>query len=463
MHFSDPAGKHRQPQTWVPWPPPKDYQLDSRPWRLPPHRPMIISGAELVDPEHGETVKGMDIRIEDGKIVEIAPCESLSGYRDQRNATVIDATGLYICPGLIDCHVHILAGLGTAEDEPGTEMENDLNTALGLKYMLSNGFTTVRDVGGATAKHRYSTESWLTPGPRLFVGGPVMSMTGGHGDHRSQFDMLSTNSPYGQFYNGGMEHTSTIADGVDECLRTARKLMAAGADHVKICTSGGVLSPYDKVEAAQYTVPEIRAVCETVKALGGTLTTSHCNSDLGARNAIEGGVGCIEHGGMLSRDTLQSMKEKGIHLVPTLIVQDAVVNGPLRPYVSKRSYEKAKTVASHSEITMKDAVEIGVNIGYGTDYVPMFQLAEFDLRAAFLPSKEVLKHATCNAAKILGMEGKLGCIKEGALADFLLLSANPIDNVKILNRPDKHLKAVVKDGRCVKSSVKGLPVEVELF
>ena len=141
-----------------------------------------------------------------------------------------------------------------------------------------------------------------------------------------------------------------------------------------------------------------------------------------------------------------------------------MINGtsPIARTISPFNLAKAKRVAAMGPITLKNAVDAGVNVAFGTDIGMEIALVEFELRGQVLPSHEVLKHATCNAAKVLGLEGKVGCIQPGAYADFLLLSSNPLEDVTILNRPNECLRAVVKDGRCVRSTVSSLRVEVQL-
>jgi len=192
------------------------------------------------------------------------------------------------------------------------------------------------------------------------------------------------------------------------------------------------------------------------------LVTSHCFTSEGARNAMEGGVGCIEHGSLIDEDTLRLMAKKGVHLVPTCTIQELIVNGPMGKFIPAVSLAKAKRVATATYRMMKTAHEVGVNIGYGTDSPGEVQLAEFGFRQQVFSSPVILQQATCNGAKILGKEGKLGVIKEGAFADFLLLGFNPLEDVSKFNEPKKYLKAVVKDGRCVKSEVDGLKVEISL-
>lgn len=198
---------------------------------------------------------------------------------------------------------------------------------------------------------------------------------------------------------------------------------------------------------------------------GGTLVTSHCFTSEGARNAIEAGIGGIEHGNLIDEDTLKLMAKKGVHLTPTLTVCDLLSRPPYNAIIPPPSREKLTHVQEQGFKTLKRAHELGVNIAYGTDAFSSMQpcqLSEFELRKRVLPSPAILKHATTNAAKVIKMEGKVGTIAQDAFADLLLLSANPLDDVAILSKPHEYLQAVIKDGRVVKSNVKALRVEVPL-
>ncbi|ORY34946.1 hypothetical protein BCR39DRAFT_515732 [Naematelia encephala] len=447
------------PPHWIPNPAPADYNININPWTRPEQAALSFVGVKVVDVEKLKILDNMTVKIKAGKIVSITS----SQYADMQEDgwTSVAAEGLYICPGLIDCHTHVTAvPMPSAGSIPHLNpIEIALKTTFILKGMLSRGFTTVRDVGGATRHYREATEEWLIPGPRLFVGGPVMSQTGGHGDdgERDAAPACCVGSPSSGF--------SMVVDGVDACLKAARKLMMAGADHIKICSSGGVASATDKLEGEQFTVPEIRAICDTVRMMGGTLVTSHCFTSQGARNAIEAGIGGIEHGNLIDEDTLKLMAKKGVFLTPTLIVCDLLSRPPYSVIIPPASREKLTHVQSMGFVTIKKAHENNVIIGYGTDCfnaMQPVQLSEFDLRASVLPSPVVLQQATLNGSKILHMEGKIGVIKEGAFADMLLLSANPLEDVTILNKPKQYLKGIVKDGRVVHSALSGLRVEVPL-
>lgn len=241
--------------------------------------------------------------------------------------------------------------------------------------------------------------------------------------------------------------------------------MKHGADHIKICSSGGVASPTDRLESSQFSVAEIKAICDTVRNMGGCGVASHCFTVEGARNAIEAGVWSIEHGNLLDDATLELMAKKGVHLTPTLVVCELLSRPPYSAIIPPASREKLTHVREQGFSALKAADKAGVNIAFGTDCFSSMQpaqLTEFELRARVLPSAKVLQHATVNAARVLRMEGKIGVIKKGAAADLILLKENPLEDIVSLNRPRENLRAVIKDGRCVRSAVKGLRVEVPL-
>ncbi|KAK8864561.1 hypothetical protein IAR55_001811 [Kwoniella newhampshirensis] len=445
---------------WLPYPLPADYTVVNDPWIRPEQVPTSFVGVNVVDVE-GETVlKNMTVKIRKGKFESIAPTGD-NDIADEKHM-VVDATGLFMCPGLIDCHAHVTAVPVKSE---GLSFLHDNETALKstwvLRGMLLRGFTTARDVGGATRHYKDATENWVIPGPRLFIcGGPLLSQTGGHGDISGRDDPL----PCSCSRQRG-ESMGWTADGVDECLKKARKLMMMGADHIKIAASGGVLSDTETLTATQFTIPEMKAIVQTVDQMEGTMVTAHCFTTKAARAAIEAGVRGIEHGSLIDIPTLKLMAEKGVFLTPTLIVSDAIARPPYDKMTTPYQHEKVQHVVKESYEMLKNAHEAGVCIGYGTDCFGILhpnQLAEFDLRKKVLPSPAILKQATINAAKMLRMEGKLGIIKLGAFADFLLLSASPLEDVGILNRPRQHFKGILKDGRCVFSRLSGLPVEVSI-
>ncbi|KAH8930713.1 hypothetical protein BT69DRAFT_1255212 [Atractiella rhizophila] len=329
-----------------------------------------------------------------------------------------------------------------------------------LKLMLSKGYTTVRDVGGATKAHADATAEWLIPGPRIFQGGSSISQTGGHGDGG---DPYANNA--GCCAGGRTGGIAVVADGVDACLREARTHMRQGADHIKVHTSGGVGSVTDKLEGTQFTIPELQAISTTVKNMGGRLVTAHCYTSAGIRHALAGGLGGIEHGNLVDEPTAALMAEAGMFLTPTLAVHQIMGNPPFDKMLHPRSKEKNKIVKEQGLIGIQNAEKAGVIVGLGSDMVGPthpYLTQEFVVRSKVLSSPTILKQATINGAKIVGLEGKIGQLTEGAFADILVLAANPLEDVTIFDRTDENVLAVLKEGRCVRSAVEGLKAEVTL-
>lgn len=333
-----------------------------------------------------------------------------------------------------------------------------LRTAGTLRGMLSNGFTTVRDTGGATIAHAQATDEFLITGPRVFQGGRMLSQTGGHGDDS---DVWNDNHCC---VGSGIAASALgrLCDGVPECLKAARDNMRKGAKHIKVCTSGGIASETDKLESMQFTIEELQAITTVTKNMGGTLVTAHCYTAEGVRHAIAGGVRGIEHGNLIDPETAQLMAETGCFLTPTLALHTFVTMPPYDKFETPEGLRKNAIVGDAGIRAIRYAEDAGVCVCYGTDTTGptlVMQTYEFVVRSKLLPSPVVLRQATINGAKQLGMEGKLGELVEGAFADLLFLEENPLEDVASLDKTNENLKLVIKDGRIVKSRISGLVPE----
>ncbi|KAH8919914.1 hypothetical protein BT69DRAFT_1309158 [Atractiella rhizophila] len=446
------------------YPPQADLDLSAKPWVLSPPKALKFIHANVVDTPSLKVLENYTLCTKDGVVTKLAPSTLEDGENDESQYKTIDVEGLFLCPGLIDCHVHITAIPGYSSISAMFHTSRDetvLRSAYVLKSMLARGYTTVRDVGGATKAHADATAQWLVPGPRVFQGGPLLSQSGGHGDIGDPFASICCAS------KSSTPGLSLILDGVPEALRTSRNIMKQGADHIKICTSGGVGSVTDVLEGTQFTQEELKAITGTVKNMsaGKSLVTTHCYTSEGIRHAIEGGVGCIEHGNLLDRPTARLMAEKGIFLTPTLAVHQVLASPPFNKFILPSQLEKNEIVRQKGLEAIQIAEEEGVTVCLGSDMLgPQhpFQTNEFPVRAKVLSSPTVLKQATINGAKLVGLEAKAGQLTVGAFADILILKKNPLLDVTILDRPKENLLGVIKEGRCVKSSVDGLIVEIPL-
>lgn len=228
------------------YPPNPAYDITERPWLPGPQTPFVLLNAKLVDPRAGKVHYGMTLHLAGGKVVSVAPTTSkdlaAEFYHGEVIAQKIDASKYFICPGLIDCHVHLMAvhGSNTLHGAFTFPHESAIFQSAGtLRGILSNGFTTVRDTGGATIAHAKATAEFLIPGPRVFQGGRMLSQTGGHGDNTAIWGEGSgpTSGCCGGGSSIGPSALGRICDGVDECIRATRDNMRKGANHIKVCVS----------------------------------------------------------------------------------------------------------------------------------------------------------------------------------------------------------------------------------
>jgi len=363
------------------------------------------------------------------------------------DARVYDLRGKFLLPGLIDCHVHVTAvdhdPLRLSMQPPSliTAQAKDV-----LHGMLSRGFTTVRDAGGADFGLAEAVERGLFEGPRLLVSGRPLTQTGGHGDARPKGarTMFCTCA--------GLGLTGAVADGVAEVRRAAREQLRNGARQIKVMAGGGVMSPTDPIEGTQYSLDELRAICEEAEA-ANTYVMAHAYSPRSIERAVRAGVRSIEHGNLLDRRSARAMKECGAYLVPTLATYAAIGEEAARMKLPGEMLAKLRKVADRGIEAIRVARDAGVPIAFGTDLLGSMhgrQATEFALRQAAMSPVEILRSATWVAAQLLDQEGKLGVIAPGAVADLLVLSGDPTRDLAPLQAPERGLLAVVKAGRFVK-------------
>ncbi|KAJ7639771.1 hypothetical protein DFH06DRAFT_1099233 [Mycena polygramma] len=435
-------------------------KLAIKPWIKPYPDDLILTNAHVVrlDTRSGLLPGKQTITIKNGMIVSV---KSADLHKDEGEVKTVDLNGAYVCPGLIDCHVHVTAVPGVKNmGEFAQLLEQDINlrTAYVLKEMLLRGFTTVRDTGGASKQIALAIEEGLIQGPRLIQCGKALSQTGGHGDSLPGISGGSATGCCGGHSSG----LSRVADGVPEVLKATREELKAGADFIKIMVGGGVASETDAIETVQYTAEEIRAITTTCKQMGGKMAIAHAYTVDAIRHAIDNGVTGIEHGNLIDPPTARLMAKKGIYLTPTLSCYGIMVRPPFEDFLPPDGKIKNAQVMAKGLEALRIAHEAGVTICYGSDLLTSLhalQTEEFAVRAGVLDSREILKHATTNAALMLGKVSLIGTIAAGAYADLLVLDANPVEDVTILDRPEDHLFAVMKQGRVISSRLAGLAVD----
>ena len=398
---------------------------------------LLIQNATYLDVVAGEYRQG-DIRVTDGVIEQIGDSQEIPGY--QR----VDATGKYVLPGLIDCHVHATAV--TADLAALPEWSPNyvaFGTAKLMGEMLDRGFTTVRDAAGADYGIHDAQAEGLLRGPKVFFCGKALTQTGGHGDGRSRgrhvYDPNSCCAGLGR-----------IADGVDAVRRAARDELRKGAHHIKIMASGGVASPTDRIDSTQYSISEIEAAVEEAVA-ANRYVTAHAYTGRSINRALRAGVRGIEHGNLLDDESIELFGEHQAFLTMNLVTYWALQEEGRDFGLSQANWDKVSAVLDNGMTALRKAYEGGVNLTFGTDLLggmQRHQAREFAIRAKVMPAIEVIRSATSTAAKLLQREHELGVIAPGAAGDFVVTDTDPLVDINVL--ADTRLDTVIQDGVIVK-------------
>ncbi|MFI6920467.1 amidohydrolase family protein [Nonomuraea spiralis] len=403
---------------------------------------VLITNARVLDVEGAAYLEDRNLLIVDDTIAEIGGHE-VGALRD---SDVIDAGGRTVLPGLIDAHVHVTAS--TADLSTLGEWSPSYVAARAshiLRDMLHRGFTTVRDVGGADHGLADAVHEGYFPGPRLLFGGKAISQTGGHGDMRPMDRVVTDAHPC-------RATISVVCDGADEMRKAAREQLRTGAHHVKLMLSGGVASPTDRVDSTQLSLEEIRAVVEEAEA-ANRYVAGHAYTARAVNRALRCGVRSIEHGNLLDETSVELFSKHGAFYVPTLITYRALAEEGLRYGLPPGSHRKVSEVLDHGLHALELAHRGGIDIVFGTDLLGGMhphQAREFDLRAEVQPALDVIRSATSVAARLVGLPGRIGEITPGAHADILMVEGDPLQDITVLSRPDKHLKLVLKAGRVMR-------------
>jgi imidazolonepropionase-like amidohydrolase len=398
----------------------------------------------LFDPATGETLRNATIVSQGGRVTR-------AGKRDQVrvpvDATRVDAEGLTVLPGLIDCHVHLRS------KGEGRDMVDWLGTPPSLwvlqtvpssRKTLDAGFTAVRDAGGAPAAVRMAIERGYFPGPRVKCAVTAISQTGGHtdllfpcgADIRPQ---IADVPPY-------------VVDGVEPMRKRVREVIRAGADWIKLCTSGGMISPSDSPHHAALTLDEVRAAVDEAAAQGRKVM-AHAQATQGIKNALVAGVATIEHGVFLDDETIELMLEGRRALVPTLAATVWVLRHADQGRMPAWASDKARSVFEDHKRSIKRAIDAKVRIAFGTDtgvgaHGSMGE--EFLLmRDLGLSPLDCIRSATTLAAETLDWSGHVGTLAEGAFADAIGVAGDPVADLTLLAKPE-NIRLVLKGGEVAK-------------
>ena len=366
------------------------------------------------------------------------------GFVSPGQAELLDLSGQFVMPGLMDMHVHLTDELSPSSRNDALYLTTSMGALRGAHYArktLLAGFTTVRDLGAnpeAIYALRSAVAQGLVAGPRIFAAGSALSATGGHGDVDGYKSELL------DFWTPG-----TICDGADDCRRATRYAIKHGADWIKITATGGVLSDTATGTDQQMTDAELQTIVSTAHGLG-VKVAAHAHGTNGINAALEAGVDSVDHGTFLDRDSIKLFKEKDAYLIPTLSPGAKVPkNMEGNPFFTDAIKAKANAASQASASNFRSAYEAGVKIAFGTDsaVTPHGENAdEFVLmHDAGMTAEDALYAATIAAADLLGQSDELGTLEPGKLADLIALPGSPLDDISVM----RTVTTVVKDGNVV--------------
>ena len=404
-----------------------------------PLKRVLLRAGHLLDVKTGKILDNQAILIEGDKVVSVGPAP---GNQATSGAITINLPNATVLPGLIDAHTH-LTGDPKNIGYPGLGISvprHALTGAKNARLTLQAGFTTVRNVGAtgySDVAVRDAINAGDIPGPRMLVSGPALSITGGHCDN----NLL----PY--------EYHATsdgAADGIEAVQHKVREIIKYGADLIKICATGGVLSKGDDPQASQYTLEEMKAIVADAHRLGRKVA-AHAHGAQGIRWASEAGVDSVEHASYIDDAAIAELKKNGTYLVPTLYLGDWFMENAEKNRVPDFLLVKAKAVIPAARKNVAHAFASGVKVAFGTDaavYPHGLNAHEFGVMVKLgLTPLQAIQAATVNDADLLGWSDKVGTIEAGKWADIIAVDGDPLKDVTTL----EHVKLVMKGGEVVKN------------
>lgn len=371
------------------------------------------------------------------------------------DADVIDAGGRTLMPGLIDSHVHLWGRVAALQERLLTPPTlNAFYAMRNAARTLDAGVTTVRDASGSPLGLKMAIERGLIPGPRMRISVRALSQTGGHGDGTMP---SGANPGSGAFPDEAPEWPHTVVDGVDEVRLAVRKLLRSGADFIKLCSTGGVMSPADEPTHTQFTPEEIAVMVYEAGAQGKTCM-AHAQGTQGIKNAVLAGVESIEHGIYVDEEVIAEMKRRGTFLVPTLAAPVWVLRHAERMpgSILPQSVRKTKEVMEDHQRNIGEAIRAGVKVAMGTDsgvghHGSNAEELQLMCEAGATPMQAIVA-STKTASECVHMSSEVGTIEPGKYADLLLVDGNPLDDIRILQ--DKaRLHLIMQGGRRYKDDV----------
>ena len=382
----------------------------------------IIHAGHMLDVKTGRTVDDVWVVIEDGKIVRI-------GNGAEPGADIIELPNATLLPGLIDAHTHLTSDPNFGYQELGISVPKEaLIGAKNARITLEAGFTTVRNVGASGYTDialRDAINEGMIPGPHIIASGPPLSITGGHCDN----NLL----PY-EYH----ARSDGAADGIEAVQHKVREVIKYGADVIKVCATGGVLSKGDDPQASQYTLEEMKAIVADAHRLGRKVA-AHAHGAQGILWASEAGVDSIEHGSYMDDADIRMMKAKGTYLVPTLYLGDWMTENAEKIGLPEMYAAKMRAVIPQARANLKKAFAAGVKVAFGTDaavYPHGLNAHEFAVYVKLgMTPLQAIQTATINAADLLGWSDRIGTLEPNKFADIIAVNGDPTKDVTLLQNP----------------------------
>ena len=403
----------------------------------------ILKAVRIFDGKSDELLRNSCIVVEGNKIAGLP-----NSARLPSSAELIDLGDVTLCPGFIDAHTHLTWDFASYSQSFIDRFrlsipERAYRAAANAAKTLQAGFTTVRDVGSSDFLDiglRNAISQGLVAGPTVLACVRAISVTGGHADLTAgiRAGLISAD-----------DFISYVSDGPEGMRQAVRFSVKYGADVIKFCASGGVLSLADEVDTSQMTLAEMTALVDESHRLRKKVAV-HCHGDQAAKEAIHAGVDSIEHGAFLQDDTLESMRATGTYLVATLFASEWAASGQMKvpPEVNSKA-QAAK--ASHSKM-FRHAVELGVKIGYGTDAAVFphgMNASDFAIMVKLgMSPAAALKSATSINAELLGLASQIGTLEEGKLADIIAIPGDALQDIEATKR----VSFVMKNGVVVRKA-----------
>lgn len=403
-----------------------------------PVKHVVIRAGRLLDVKTGNTLTNQAIVIENDKVVSVGPIASLKAAPD---ATIVDLPNATVLPGMIDAHTHITFNPQFGYESLGISVPREaLTGAKNARITLLAGFTTIRNVGASGYSDialRDAITAGDVPGPRIIASGPALSITGGHCDNNLlPFDYHATNEG--------------VADGVENVQHKVREIIKYGADVIKVCATGGVMSRGDDPNHSQFTQEEMKAIVNEAHRLGRKVA-AHAHGAEGVRWASEAGVDSIEHGHLMDDASIATLKKNGTYLVPTLYLIDWEKENAATTHLPDYARKKMEMVSEFAQNNVKKAIAAGVKIGMGTDAavyphgLNAHELAVY-VRLGMTPL-QAIQTTTINDADLLGWSDRIGTLDPGKYADIIAVDGDPLKDVTTL----QNVKFVMKGGEVIKN------------